>query len=204
LEANSCEFTPIRNIFQWGYNAEIWGLRLLCHHFHRGEHASFLCIFGGNKTSTTSTTSATTSAGANVDGDPHIETLDGNRYTLLNQGSQGTFSLWHHYSDLLRAPSLYERLASCDIVGKSGGSQCQVLDITSRDCEWRVQKGNGSEWIAAQNEEVVSVPDGMKLYDWFHCQKAEWTEGSQQRAAQHADQRWQKRHRCAEPHAQHS
>ena len=89
-------------------------------------------------------------------------------------------------------------------MGKSGGSQCQVLDITSRDCEWRVQKGNGSEWIAAQNEEVVSVPDGMKLCDWFHCQKAEWTEGSQQRAAQHADQRWQKRHRCAEPHAQHS
>ena len=29
---------------------------------------------------------------SHVDGDPHIETLDGKRYTLL---SQGTFSLWH-------------------------------------------------------------------------------------------------------------
>ena len=29
---------------------------------------------------------------SNVDGDPHIKTLDGKRYTLL---SQGTFSLWH-------------------------------------------------------------------------------------------------------------
>ncbi|CAL1144397.1 unnamed protein product [Cladocopium goreaui] len=116
---------------------------------------------------------------SNVVGDPHIKTLDGIRYTLL---SQGTFSLWHfsgveaewkgevkkvgvdwevftHYSG---HQAFTKGLL---LVDNSGGSHRQALEITARDCQWKGRKG--SEWIAVQNGDSLSVLDGQDYVSSF-------------------------------------
>jgi len=116
---------------------------------------------------------------SNVNGDPHIKTLDGKRYTLL---SQGTFSLWHfsgveaewkgevkkvgvdwevftHYSG---HQAFTKGLL---LVDNSGGSHRQALEITAHDCQWKGRKG--SEWIAVQNGDSLSVLDGRDYVSSF-------------------------------------
>lgn len=93
---------------------------------------------------------------ATVVGDPHIETLDGRHYTLMNQG---TFSLWRYsgVSADVMMQNLFVSSTSIDVdwqvyahysghqsytkglllLDKSGGSARQSLEITSKDCQWR-------------------------------------------------------------------
>ena len=118
----------------------------------------------------TPSTTSTTSASANVVGDPHISTLDGKRYLLL---SQGTFSLWH-FSGVdaedqgERVPVDWQVFTHYSghqaftkgllLVDKSGNSQRQILEMTSSDCQWRTWMGN--QWTAVPNGKLLSVPDG--------------------------------------------
>lgn len=125
---------------------------------------------------------------AAVDGDPHIKTLDGRRYTLM---TQGTFSLWHYsgveaelrrkkvpvdwevYSQYSGHQSFTKGLL---LVDKTGGSSRQVLEITAEDCQWRARKGN-EEWTAVQNEEVLAVPDGNDYVSGFIVTKKDGPKG---------------------------
>eukprot|EP00435_Cladocopium_sp_Y103_P044876 s899_g12.t1 len=117
---------------------------------------------------------------SNVNGDPHIKTLDGKRYTLLGQG---TFSLWH-FSGVQAEWKGEVKKVGVDwqvfthysghqaftkgllLIDNAGGSERQALEISSRDCQWRARKGNNT-WIAVQNGEVLSVLDGQKYVSSF-------------------------------------
>lgn len=124
----------------------------------------------------------TRDAGAVVLGDPHITTLDGVHYTLLNQGS---FSLWHfhgleteiavaeqgavkkvpvdwqiytHYSG---RQSLTKGLL---LVDRSGGiASRQILEITSKDCQWRAKIGT-ADWSMVSKPRLISLPDEAGSY----------------------------------------
>ena len=51
------------------------------------------------------------------------------------------------------------------LVDNSGGSHRQALEITARDCQWKGRKG--SEWIAVQNGDSLSVLDGQDYVSSF-------------------------------------
>lgn len=121
-------------------------------------------------------------------GDPHLQTLDGKRYTLL---SQGTFSLWHfsgveahieskavpagkvpvdwqiftHYSG---QQSFTKGLL---LVDRSGGSLRQTLELTSRDCRWKARKP-GQTWAFVQDDQIIAVPEGKDYVTGFHLTKS--------------------------------
>jgi hypothetical protein len=121
-------------------------------------------------------------------GDPHLQTLDGKRYTLL---SQGTFSLWHfsgveahieskavpagkvpvdwqiftHYSG---HQSFTKGLL---LVDRSGGSLRQTLELTSRDCRWKARKP-GQTWAFVQDDQIIAVPEGKDYVTGFHLTKS--------------------------------
>jgi len=120
---------------------------------------------------------------AEITGDPHIRTLDGQHYTLLNQG---TFSLWklrgiraHFASQSLDVDwEVYARYTGhlsytkgLLLVDKSGGAMRQSLEITSKDCQW-MAKTNGSKntqnpWSKVENIQMVSVPEGQAFATGF-------------------------------------
>ena len=115
-----------------------------------------------------------------VDGDPHIQTLDGVRYTLLKQG---TFSLWHfsgfkthvhsskgimqafpvdwqvyvHYSG---GKSFTKALL---LVDKTGGSLRQALELTSDDCIWKGRTAN-TPWKVIDDNQLIHKPEKSGLY----------------------------------------
>ena len=133
-----------------------------------------------------STTPAPTTAAPNldppgiVDGDPHIQTLDGVRYLLLKQG---TFSLWHfsgfqthvhsskgimqafpvdwqiyvHYSG---DKSFTKALL---LVDKTGGSLRQALELTSDDCNWKGRTAN-TTWKVIDGNQLIHKPEKSGLY----------------------------------------
>ena len=87
--------------------------------------------------------SACKTGGGGVVGDPHITTLDGKHYTLLQQGhfllwSFADFQLFAHYSG---KASFTKGLL---LIDKSGSSP-QALELTSKDCQWRSQGVSFSE-----------------------------------------------------------
>lgn len=105
--------------------------------------------------STTSTTTASSTPGGSVEGDPHLRTLDGRHYTLMQQGNfllwgfagetrvsvqaaEGTrkvpvdFEIFTHYAG--RASFTKSLL----LVDKSGS---QALEVTAKDCLWHHQRG---------------------------------------------------------------
>jgi len=117
--------------------------------------------------------------GGVVDGDPHIQTLDGIRYTLLKQG---TFSLWHfsgfkthvtsnkirqafpvdwqvyvHYSG---AKSFTKALL---LVDESGGSLRQALELTSDDCIWKGRTAN-EPWKVIDDNQLIHKLEKSGLY----------------------------------------
>lgn len=130
--------------------------------------------------------------GGDVEGDPHITTLDGKHYTLLKQGS---FSLWHlsglethfpvgkstqtvpvdwqiftHYSG---HQSFTKGLL---LVDKSGGSMRQVLEMTAQDCKWKTRKGN-EDWKTVNNAELIFNPDGQAYVTGFNMTKTNGMSG---------------------------
>ena len=129
----------------------------------------------------TTTPAPTTSAPTGiVVGDPHIQTLDGVRYTLLKQG---TFSLWHfsgfqthvhsskgimqafpvdwqvyvHYSG---GKSFTKALL---LVDKTGGSLRQALELTSDDCIWKGRTAN-TPWKVIDDTQLIHKPEKSGLY----------------------------------------
>lgn len=151
-------------------------------------------------------------SGAGALGDPHISTFDGQRYTLLSQGS---FSLWHFSGvetnqtrlqeprsfpwigkrPLFRAPFTKGLL----LIDKSGGAVRQVVEITSQDCKWKARKGNEELRVVdpVDKPERISVPDGTDFVTGFDL--SSWQSLSQPRALQHEHQAWHIRHCGPEP-----
>ncbi|CAL1150134.1 unnamed protein product [Cladocopium goreaui] len=106
-------------------------------------------------------------SGGGVVGDPHITTLDGRRYTMLQQGN---FLLWS-FSGLdaevpwvngqmkripldFRIYTHYSGRASFTkgilLVDRSGAAPRQALEVTSLDCAWKT-KSTGS-WRRSETE----------------------------------------------------
>eukprot|EP00435_Cladocopium_sp_Y103_P039466 s320_g10.t1 len=124
---------------------------------------------------------------ANAVGDPHITTLDGHHYTLMQQG---IFSLWHlsgletqFYSENGLAKTvpvdwqIYTRYAGHQaftkgllLVDKTGGGVRQVMEMTSQDCQWRARKADG-DWTEVKDDEEISVPDGQDYVTGFRVTK---------------------------------
>eukprot|EP00438_Fugacium_kawagutii_P023156 Skav225897 [mRNA] locus=scaffold5125:19684:22131:+ [translate_table: standard] len=69
--------------------------------------------------------------GGDVEGDPHIKTLDGFHYTLL---SQGTFLLWQFSGLSVKVPSKHPM----------------------NDCSWRAKKWNGN-WSLVEQNQMISI-----------------------------------------------
>eukprot|EP00438_Fugacium_kawagutii_P028965 Skav210526 [mRNA] locus=scaffold3045:235245:236519:+ [translate_table: standard] len=165
--ANRCEF----------FNAPgfIWSTRLqkdcrCCFNFEEVPDGNGWYLFGPPRP-------------ADVEGDPHITTLDGKHYTLLQQGS---FSLWHLSGLETNFPSgKFTQTFPIDwqifthysghqsftkgllLVDKSGGSMRQVLEMTSQDCRWKARKGN-EDWKAVNKAELIFVPNGPDYVTGFN------------------------------------
>ena len=115
-----------------------------------------------------------------VDGDPHIQTLDGVRYTLLKQG---TFSLWHFsgFKTHVHSPKGIMQAFPVDwhvyvhysghesftkallLVDKTGGSLRQALELTSDDCIWKGRTAN-TTWKVVDGNELIHKPEKSGLY----------------------------------------
>ena len=94
-----------------------------------------------------------------ITGDPHIHTLDGDHYTLLQEGS---FLAWHfglpqphvewqifaHYAG---RQSFTKGLLLID----TSGSEPSSMEITSERCEWQT-KSNSKEWSSEVPEVLLS------------------------------------------------
>ena len=108
---------------------------------------------------------------------PHITTLDGKHYTFLSQGTSlwrfsgletsenGTKKLpidWQIYVHYSGHQSFTKGLL---LIDKSGGFIRQVLEITSQDCKWKAQKGNG-DWKVVDNANL-SITDGNDYVTGF-------------------------------------
>ena len=118
-----------------------------------------------------------------ISGDPHIQTLQGDRYTLLKQG---TFLAWRFSKDSKissKAPVDWQLFAHYSgrhsytrgllLLDKSKN---QAMEMTSDDCIWRTK--GGSHWILAKSGHMLpnfedsatklrvvelESPDGKKL-----------------------------------------
>ena len=138
-------------------------------------------------TYTVTDSEANTDTPASAMGDPHITTLDGRHYTLMQQG---TFSLWHlsgletqfdSENGLVKTVpvdwQMYTRYAGHQaftkgllLVDKSGGTVRQVMEMTSQDCQWRARKGD-EDWSPVKDDEEISVPDGQDYVTGFRVAK---------------------------------
>lgn len=116
---------------------------------------------------------------ANVAGDPHITTLDGKHYTLLQQGS---FLMWAFSGYETRVPSATHGMKKVPmdfeifthysgstsftkailLVDKSNGLKTprQALELTSLDCVWRAKKPS---WHDVGTELLQLTDDGDAL-----------------------------------------
>lgn len=104
-------------------------------------------------------TTTTTTPGGDVTGDPHIRTLDGNHYLLLNQG---TFSLWRFSGQANVDWQIYTRYSGHQsftkgllLVDQSAKRFRRALEITAKDCKWRTRT-EGNEWEVVQHPELFS------------------------------------------------
>ena len=106
-------------------------------------------------------------------GDPHIRTLDGQHYTLLNTG---TFSAWHlqgletsfySHHELTKASvdwQIFVRYSSRGwtrgllVVDNFGGVPRQRLEMTSEDCKWKAPSKEGF-WELIEKPMLVSPSD---------------------------------------------
>lgn len=113
---------------------------------------------------------------AGVEGDPHVRTLDGNHYLLLNQGS---FSLWRFSGPQAQfwtsKGSLKKAQVDWQIYTHYSGQQSftkglllvdqsaqtfrRALEITSKDCVWRTRT-EGDDWDVVQEPQLLSATVG--------------------------------------------
>ena len=96
-----------------------------------------------------------------VVGDPHIQTLDGGRYTLLREGS---FLTWHfglpqpHVEwQLFAHYAGHQSFTKGLVLVDTSGSEPSSMEITSERCEWQT-KSNSKEWSSEVPEVLLSGP----------------------------------------------
>ena len=117
-------------------------------------------------------------------GDPHIRTMDGKHYTLLQEG---TFKLWsftnvsteYHSS---QQPQLKHAKVDWEIfvhysTGRSFAKGLllvdktlatpQFLELTSETCRWRTKSGTG-EWMYVDRPMPLFTPDGSDFVTGFN------------------------------------
>ena len=117
-------------------------------------------------------------------GDPHIRTMDGKHYTLLQEG---TFKLWsftnvsteYHSS---QGPQLKHAKVDWEIfvhysTGRSFAKGLllvdktlatpQFLELTSETCRWRTKSGTG-EWMYVDRPMPLFTPDGSDFVTGFN------------------------------------
>ena len=186
--------SPTLSLSDCGYLCQVQGLTTLSYRPASGTQRSScgccssdyeLSFFSGNNGLQRVYTLLDTPATAV--GDPHITTLDGQHYTLMQQG---IFSLWHlsgleiqfHSENSLvkTVPvdwQIYARYAGHQaftkgllLVDKSGGALRQVLEMTAEDCLWRARKADG-EWTMVGNGEEIWVPYGHDFATGFQVTK---------------------------------
>ena len=123
-------------------------------------------------TSLSSDFQPTTGAGG---GDPHIHTLDGQHYTMLNQGS---FVFWHFsgveaetltdQNALKHVPvdfKIYTHYSGHFSYTKglllldSSGPHRRSLELTSESCKWLTKTAPEKSWRGVEGPEVLSSPD---------------------------------------------
>lgn len=117
-------------------------------------------------------------------GDPHIRTMDGKHYTLLQEG---TFKLWsftnvsteYHSAPL---PQLKHAKVDWEVfvhysTGRSFAkglllvdktlAKPQLLELTSETCRWRARSGTG-EWMFVDRPMPLFTPDGSDFVTGFN------------------------------------
>jgi len=120
-------------------------------------------------------TTTTTSTGGGGGGDPHIHTLDGQHYAMLNQGS---FVFWHFsgveaetltgQKVLKKVPvdfKIYTHYSGQYSYTKglllldSSGPHHRSLELTSESCKWLTKTTPEKSWRGVEGPEVLSSPD---------------------------------------------
>lgn len=124
-------------------------------------------------------------------GDPHISTMDGKHYTMLQEG---TFKLWSvsnfstEYLSSERHEDLVPQMKSAKVdwevfvhystgrsfskglllVDKSLGQRRQALELTSETCRWRSKLGELGEWTPVERPMPVFMADGVDFVTGFN------------------------------------
>jgi len=181
--------SPSLSLSDCGYFCQVQGLTTLSYRPEAGILRSFCTCCSSDQLSFGGSTRVynVLDPPATAVGDPHITTLDGQHYTLMQQG---IFSLWHlsgleiqfHSENSLvkTVPvdwQIYARYAGHQaftkgllLVDKSGGALRQVLEMTAEDCLWRARKADG-EWTMVGKDEEIWVPDGHDFATGFQVTK---------------------------------
>jgi len=110
-------------------------------------------------------------------GDPHVHTLDGKTYILLQQG---TFLMWrlsgletefpsHNLEGMQKAQVDWQIFVHYSgsksftkgllILDKSKKEDRQALELTSDDCLWRKRSGPKEEWSSLDRPQMLSMPE---------------------------------------------
>ncbi|CAE7396325.1 amt-3 [Symbiodinium natans] len=126
-------------------------------------------------------------APGSVVGDPHIYTLDGDKFDFYQNG---TFSVFHYYGQKLLHPT--EKNATVDwqlyshyggpfwtaqgvlLVDRSMGSMRQALELTSKDCQW--YKRVGHTWFPVKRRSLLTFTDhashkALTMFEHVHEKK---------------------------------
>lgn len=124
-------------------------------------------------------------------GDPHVSTMDGKHYTMLQEG---TFKLWSlsnfstEYLSSERHDDSVPKMKSAKVdwevfihystgrsyskglllVDKSLGQRRQALELTSETCRWRSKMGEHGEWTNVERPMPVFMADGVDFVTAFN------------------------------------
>mmetsp|Transcript_19861 Transcript_19861/g.37377 ORF Transcript_19861/g.37377 Transcript_19861/m.37377 type:complete len:494 (-) Transcript_19861:77-1558(-) len=120
---------------------------------------------------------------ASVFGDPHVYTLDGDKFDFYENG---TFSVFHYAGQKLGAPSkevtpagdvdwqLYAHYGGpyfwaqgLLLVDRSNGRFRQALELTAGDCQWRRKLGDVGEWADVLDKSPVSLMESEEAMTSF-------------------------------------
>lgn len=124
-------------------------------------------------------------------GDPHISTMDGKHYTMLQEGTFKLWSLSNFSTEYLSSerhdgsvPKMKNAKVDWEVfvhystgrsfskglllVDKSLCERRQVLELTSETCRWRSKMGEHGEWTPVEKPMPVFMADGVDFVTAFN------------------------------------